>query len=110
MNVNDTQLRMLKALSARGVLSIRSFTDARISQGDAIPTWHANRFAADLERKGLIERIGDDLYITVRGRQIAEQRVEVCGERYTPSGTYTGVRWNLRAGAEDHKRFPSRGF
>jgi hypothetical protein len=75
---------------------------------------HCERYLAEMEEAGLIEKKGDRWHITNAGAaQLNALPAVVPSRIYTHAASteiYTPPVWAVRPGAEDHKRFQSRGL
>jgi hypothetical protein len=103
--------RILRAACVRPV-RVREFTEGAVML--QVAPRYVVRYFEMLERAGLMYSIGAQFYATEDGRgRIADKDAAVAAyeaRSRMDAPTYTGERWTLRPGAEDHKRWPSKGI
>ncbi len=99
------------------MLSMKPCAMKEFTEGDLVGTVsnrHIERFIADLMDADLIERQGEKYRITEVGlAKLAQQPAIVPSRIYTHAAstqTYVPPQWPVRSGAEDHKRYASKGL
>ncbi len=100
------------------MLSMQPCALKAFTEGDLVSTVsnrHIERYLGEMLDDGLIEHRGDKYYITEDGlAKIADQPGIVPSRIYTHAAStqpYVPPKWNSpRPGADDHKRYSSRGL
>jgi CTP-dependent riboflavin kinase len=90
---------------------LKSFTE-----GDLLSTTsnrHIERYLAEMEEAGVIEKKGERWHITEAGTEVLQAMPEVVPSRiYTHAAStlpYVPPVWNVREGGNAHQQFRSRG-
>lgn len=102
--------RMLRAIAHRPC-AITVFTEG--SEILSVAPRHVQRYVVEMESEGLIVTNGGLLHPTARGLEEAGREPVKAEPRVwcsaSQTGTYTGPKFQVRAGGENHLRHQSRG-
>lgn len=76
-----------------------------------MPSTQAEATLAALSDAGYIRKEKSTYYITQQGRTYLDGAGQQAAPRtHVAEGAYTGTKWHIRSGGEDHKAYESRGY
>lgn len=109
--MNSHQIKFLRRMEQKP-LAMRDFTNTTLDQSILAPNI-VEMYLSELVKDGFAEVFGDKYCITDAGVVELEKPSQIvtarsyCNAQMT--GEYRTPNWNLRAGADQHEQFKSRG-
>lgn len=109
--MNERKTRILRTLTL-GARHSHRFTEGEVSA--TISARHLQRYLDELVEDGLVTESRQLYAITDAGHQALAAPLDIVPARLfhpaSTKGPYKPPTWNVRPGAEDHKRYQSRGI
>jgi DNA-binding PadR family transcriptional regulator len=107
----DRKLWMLGMLNQRP-RTLRDLTHRRHLEAFQLTETVIDSYLTALVQSGLVDQRGSRYGITRAGREELSRldRPQEIENVIMARETYAGMKWNVRAGGEDHKAFQSRGI